>query len=244
MAKKEKKWPMSRILSTVLLVTLVLSIVFLIVRIFAAPGGRVAAHFAERSKGDYIQMAIQCLLGIVVLYLPGVVAKRTRIEIPSVMHCMYVVFLYCSIYLGEIKNFYYDLPHFDTLLHGFSGVMLGALAFCFIALLNRSERVPVDLSPAFVAIFAFCFSMTLGALWEIYEFSFDGILGMNMQKYMLEDGTQLLGKAALADTMKDLIVDAVGALVASVVGYISIKRNKGLIDKIQIKKLPQTGEDA
>ncbi|MPN18700.1 hypothetical protein SDC9_166063 [bioreactor metagenome] len=115
--------------------------------------------------------------------------------------------------------------------------MLGALGFSFVSLLNQSEKVPMNLSPLFVAIFAFCFAVTLGVVWEIYEFTFDGILGLNMQKFMLENGTQLIGRAALADTMKDLIVDAAGALVVSIIGYISMKKQKDWLEKVQLRRV-------
>jgi hypothetical protein len=101
--------------------------------------------------------------------------------------------------------------------------MLGRLGFSFVTLLNKSENVPVNLSPLFVALFAFCFSITLGVLWEIYEFIFDGMLGLNMQKFALEDGIPLVGRAALMNTMKDLIVDVFGALAISITGYVSLK---------------------
>ena len=75
-----------------------------------------------------------------------------------------------------------------------------------------------------MCLFAFCFSVALGSIWEIYEFAADGLVGMNMQKFMLADGTLLVGHAALADTMKDIIVDVLGSLLASVIGYFSIRK--------------------
>ena len=78
-----------------------------------------------------------------------------------------------------------------------------------------------------MCLFAFCFSVSLGSIWEIYEFSADGLFGMNMQKFMLADGTVLAGHAALADTMKDIIVDVLGSLLASVIGFFSIRKGKG-----------------
>ena len=94
----------------------------------------------------------------------------------------------------------------------------------------------MKLSPAFVSLFAFCFAVTLGVFWEVYEFTFDGILGINMQKFMLEDGTQLIGRAALFDTMKDLIVDMVGAFIVSLSGYFFMNEEKDWLKKRQFKK--------
>jgi uncharacterized membrane protein YjdF len=93
-------------------------------------------------------------------------------------------------------------------------------------MLNDADNIRFQLSPLFVALFAFCFALAAGTIWEIYEFVVDRILGLNMQKYMLADGTQLVGSAALHDTMEDLIVDAVSALIVSVFGYLMLKRQQ------------------
>ena len=106
-------------------------------------------------------------------------------------------------------------------------------------LLNKHDNTHVSLSPFFVALFSFCFAVTMGVLWEIYEFSFDGLLGLNMQKFALENGTNLVGRLALMDTMKDLIVDALGAFVVSIMGYISLKYKKGWLDKLLITKVKE-----
>ena len=92
------------------------------------------------------------------------------------------------------------------------------------------------MSPIFVATFAFCFAVTLGVVWEIYEFSADYIMGTNMQKFGTEAGELFLGQAALMDTMKDLIVDTIGAFVISVIGYVSLKHRKGWVEKLLLKK--------
>lgn len=231
-----KKYKLEKVISIFVLLTLVLSVVFLVIKIVVSPVTTEAAEGNDRTKSDYVLMLLQCSLGVVAMFLPGLLTKRLRVEIPSGMMILYVIFLYCAIYLGEVRSFYYNFNNWDTILHCFSGAMLGALGFSFVALLNNSERVPINLSPIFVAVFALCFAVTLGVVWEIYEYSFDGLLGLNMQKFALEDGTQLVGHAALGDTMKDLIVDALGALVTSIIGYISLKYKKGWLEKIQIKR--------
>jgi mannose/fructose/N-acetylgalactosamine-specific phosphotransferase system component IIC len=180
-------------------------------------------------------MLLQCILGAAAMLLPGLLTRRVGLNIPSAMIIAYAVFLYCAIYLGEVRSFYYNIPHWDTILHTFSGAALGALGFSLISLLNKSESITFSLSPIFVAMFAFCFAVSLGVLWEIYEFSMDYVLGTNMQKYALESGENLIGQAALTDTMKDLIVDAIGAFAVSVTGYISLKYKKGWFEKFQLK---------
>lgn len=231
--RKIKQWNWSKILSIFVFASLLVSAIFVAVRLVLAPSQPDGSNF-ERLKSDYVLMLVQCVLGMVVLLLPSVIARRPKIEIPSGMMILFVIFLYCAIYLGEVRSFYYHIQSWDTVLHWFSGAMIGALGFSFVALFNNSERIPVNLSPFFVAAFAFCFAVTLGVFWEFYEYSFDGLLGLNMQKFALEDGTQLVGRAALQDTMKDLVVDAVGAFAASLIGYISLKHKKGWIEKFQI----------
>lgn len=231
--RKIKQWNWSKILSMFVFASLLVSAIFVAVRLVLAPSQPDGSNF-ERLKSDYVLMLVQCVLGMVVLLLPSVIARRLKIEIPSGMMILFVIFLYCAIYLGEVRSFYYHIQSWDTVLHWFSGAMIGALGFSFVALFNNSERIPVNLSPFFVAAFAFCFAVTLGVFWEFYEYSFDGLLGLNMQKFALEDGMQLVGRAALQDTMKDLVVDAVGAFAASLIGYISLKHKKGWIEKFQI----------
>ena len=159
------------------------------------------------------------------MFLPTIVERKLKLEIPDTMEIMFFVFLYGAIYLGEVRSFYYRFDNWDIILHTFSGGMLGALGFSVVDLLNRSEKVKINLSPLFVSLFAFCFAITMGVVWEIYEFSFDGLLGLNMQKFRLESGEALIGRAALADTMEDLIVDAAGALVMAIIGFFNLKRH-------------------
>ena len=181
----------------------------------------------EKVKSDYALMLLQCILGIIVMFIPSAVERRLRIDIPNKMEVMYFIFLYCAIYLGEVRNFYYVIPYWDSILHAFSGAMLGALGFSFVSYFNDMEVLETHLSPFFVALFAFCFALAAGAVWEIYEFSVDSMFGTNMQKFILADGTVLVGQAALRDTMKDLIVDALSALAVTVIGYYSVKNSDG-----------------
>ena len=127
------------------------------------------------------------------------------------------------------------------ILHTFSGLMLGALGFSVVHLLNRTEQVPVNLSPLLVAVFAFCFAVALGVIWEIYEYTFDGILHLNMQKFAVQNGEPLIGREALKDTMGDLIVDALGAFAMAVIGYISLKFHKGWVERMLVRRGERPG---
>ncbi|MBQ5695229.1 MAG: hypothetical protein IIV48_01085 [Clostridium sp.] len=233
MTKRKFNW--EKILSYFVIITLISTIVFLIFAINKAPTTANPNEPFVRIKSDYALMLSQCILGVIAMLLPGLLQKKLRINIPSNMLILYTIFLYAAIYLGEVKSFYYNVPNWDNILHTFSGAMIGAIGFSFVTLLNKTEKVPMNLSPLFVAVFSFCFAVTLGVVWEFYEFTFDGLLGLNMQKFALENGTQLIGRAALTDTMIDLFVDAVGALIISIIGYISLKYNKGWIEKLQVK---------
>lgn len=214
--------------------SMLLPIGFLILKIMQIDEG-YTDPLTHRSRGDYVLMIIQCVLGMAAILIPGLIQEKKKLEIPNKMYFLYLIFLYCAICLGEIRSFYYRIPNWDTILHTFSGGMLGALGFSFVSLFNNEENFHLKLTPFFVAIFSFMFAIMLGVFWEVYEFAFDGLLGLNMQKFMLESGEQLVGRAALADTMEDLIVDMLGAFVMSVVGYISLKYKKGWVESMIIK---------
>ena len=160
----KKKYNWDKILFNLVLVSLIISIFFIILRLIFQP-----KDFADNIQTDYTLMLVQCILGIVCMMIPSIIKRKWNITIPSNMMIAYVVFLYCAIVLGEVRNFYYNIKNWDTILHTLSGAMLGSLGFSIISLLNKSESVPMELSPLFIAIFAFCFAVSLGCLWEIYE---------------------------------------------------------------------------
>lgn len=202
----------------------VVPILFLVLRmIFGAQEEQAAGY---HSDADYVLMLVECVLGLVVINIPSLLAKGFRFRIPVRLYCLYILFLYCAIFLGEVRSFYYLIPFWDTILHAFSSMMIGFFGLMVITILNRDEHTVLNLSPFFTALFAFSFGVTIGALWEIYEFAFDGLLGLNMQKFMLEDGTLLTGHEAVSDTMKDIIVDVLGALISSVIGFFAVRGKK------------------
>lgn len=192
------------------------------------------------TKANYALMIAECVLGIIVIHIPSLLAHKFKFEIPFFLYIAYIIFLYCSIFLGEAQSFYYKIPHWDTILHAMSSLMLGFFGFMFITILNRDEHTLMRLSPFFVSLFAFCFAVTIGAIWEVYEFTMDGLMGFNMQKHSTANGVPLEGHLALVDTMKDIIIDAIGAFSASLMGYIGLKQNK----KWMIPKLgfPESAE--
>ncbi|MEF9959421.1 MAG: hypothetical protein RR448_06790 [Niameybacter sp.] len=227
-----KKINWKKVINYFVMLSLIFSIVYIVIAMTLAPSELDPTRPFVRLKSEYVLMLLQCIVGVFAMLLPGMLKKKINLEIPSSMMLLYTLFLYCAIYLGEVRSFYYTVPHWDTILHTFSGAMLGALGFSFINFLNKTEKVPINLSPLFVVVFAFCFAITMGVVWEFYEFFADGLLRTNMQKFAFENGEQLIGRMALMDTMKDLIVDAVGAVVISIIGYISLKYQKGWVENL------------
>ena len=227
------------------LISLLGSAVFAAVSIGTAPTHLEEGEPFQKLKSDYVLMVLQCVLGALVMFLPTFIEHKFKIEIPGGMYLVFIIFLYGAIYLGEVRSFYYKIPNWDTILHTFSGAMLGAVGFVVVDVLNKSERVKLMLSPLFVSIFALCFAVTLGVLWEFYEYTADGLLSLNMQKFALEDGTPLPGRLALQDTMEDLLVDAAGAFVIAAVGFIGLKKKKakGVFPAPPKEELPPQGND-
>ena len=218
-----KKVNWRTVIGFIVYLTLAGSIIFSIYKIITVSESGNSSTSQLHVKSDYVLMLIQCILGTIVIGIPLLLERKFSFEMPNSMSIAYFVFLFCAIYLGEVRQFYYLVPRWDNILHCFSGAMLGAFGFTLVIILNDSKKVRVELNPYFVCLFAFCFALAVGAVWEIYEFLGDSIFGLNMQKFRLEDGTLLIGATALKDTMHDLIIDALGALVVVVVGFFNIK---------------------
>jgi hypothetical protein len=206
--------------------SMIVSTVYAVAGLILTAAGKTPSTMFFRQKRDYGLILLQCLLGLTILFLPGLLESRCKVVITNFVYIFFVVFLYAAIILGEVHDFYYRVPHWDTLLHGCSGIMLGAVGVSLIDIFNNSKKVNLNLSEGFTALFAFFFAVALGGIWEIYEYFMDTFFGFNMQRYKLEDGTPLPGQAALYDTMKDLIFDAAGALVICTLVHIILKRRQ------------------
>ena len=231
---EQTKQKVGNILTIVVMMSFIAPIGFLVYKIVTTSNIIDENSADGRVRSDYILMLLECILGIFAIALPSMLTKKFKIQIPDKMYYLYLIFLYSAIFLGEIQDFYYVVPYWDTILHGLSGMMTGFIGFSLIDILNN-ENEKVVLSPFFVAFFAFCFAIQVGVIWELYEFTSDGVFGTNMQKFKLKDGTELVGRTAIKDTMEDLIVDGIGAFIASTVGYISLKYKKGWLNDLRIK---------
>ena len=126
--------------------------------------------------------AFLCILTLLLLIIPSFVQVTFKIELPTTLEIIVLLFIFGAEILGEIAEFYLVFPFWDTVLHTLNGFLAAAIGFSLVDLLNRSERTVFHLSPLFTAIVAFCFSMTIGAVWEFFEFGMDQILGFDMQK--------------------------------------------------------------
>jgi hypothetical protein len=150
--------------------------------------------------------------GIMALTL-GPVIFRMPVEIPSEIQIVAVLFVFATLFLGEVRDYYQRFWWWDAVLHTISGLLLGLLGFMFVYILNEDRHVDLHMRPSFVALFAFFFAVGLGALWEIFEFTMDRSFGTNMQPPTVGD------PSGLTDTIYDLIVDTVGAAVAALAGW-------------------------
>lgn len=161
-------------------------------------------------QGNWLNSVL--ILGISLLtLLPHVTKKRFNVLIPPEFELAAILFIFLTLFLGEVHGYYLRYPWWDKVLHLGSGFLLGILGFLLVFVLNEDENVDLHLSPRFVAAFAFAFALALGAVWEIFEFSMDSLFGLNMQK------------SGLVDTMWDLIVDTAGAMSISVFGYLFMR---------------------
>lgn len=159
-------------------------------------------------------MNVAMISGILLLtLLPALLARRLEIFIPPEFEVLTIAFVFAAIFLGEMRGFYQRFWWWDMALHTTSGGLLGIFGFLLVYVLNANPRIELDLRPGFVALFAFCFALAVGSLWEIFEFAMDKLAGFNMQKPMLGD------PSGLTDTMWDLIVDALGAVAIAAAGY-------------------------
>ena len=182
---------------------------------------------SQRSRDAF--NAAQSFMMLLCTFVPGFIERTGKVSVPNVMSIVFLLFCLAHFVVGEIGELYVKSKVFDSILHTLSGSMIAILGFSIIRLLNNSDKTDLKLSPLFVSIFVVCFSVTLGVLWELFEFASDAITGSNMQRYS-DSVTRVdfLGRDALFDTMKDLILDLIGALVVAVVSYIDLRKRKEL----------------
>jgi len=222
-------------------------VIFILLRIFL-----LGAMTLSIVRGNY-ENAFVCIWVMFLLLLPAIVEREFNIELPGTLEVIVMLFVFASLVMGEMGNYYIKFPHWDTILHTLNGFLCAAVGFGMVDILNQNEKIKFTLSPLFLAVVSFCFSMTIGAVWEIFEFACDVFMGIDMQNdtliesfsssflsgntMMLESveniqtvsvNGQVLVKGGyldigLYDTMMDLVVNFIGAVVFSIIGYFYVK---------------------
>ena len=220
-----------------------------------------------------------CVLTLILFLLPSFIERKLHVELPDPLEIIILLFIFAAEILGEIQEYYLRIPGWDTVLHTINGFLFAAIGFSIVNILNKDKHTSMSLSPFYMAVTAFCFSMTIGILWEFFEWSMDTFFGLDMQKdtvlqgfnsVMLDpgghnipyhvrqvqdvilvyaDGTrQALGLGGyldigLQDTMKDLLVNLIGAVVFSFFGYFYVKSSgQGKIAKMFIPNVVDVPE--
>jgi len=243
------------------------SLVYLLLRFLV-----ILTIIAQFLRGNY-ENVFMGLLTLVLFVLPTIFERQLMIDLPDTLEVIILLFIFAAQILGEIQAFYTSVRGWDTALHTVNGFLCAAIGFSLVDMFNRNERFSLSLSPVFMAIVAFCFSMTIGVLWEFFECFMDVTFSFDMQKDFIvnsihsvsldpdnlnrvqsvsgitdvilvtETGQIPLGlggylDVGLLDTMKDLWVNFIGAVVFSVIGYFYVKhRGKGFFAKRFIPKV-------
>lgn len=220
----------------------------------------IAVMIIQAVHGNYYNVFL-CILTLLLFFIPAFVDRKLNIKLPSVLELIILLFAFSAEILGEINNFYGTIKSWDTLLHTLNGFMMAAIGFALIDILNNDPHFHFTASPVFTAFTAFCFSMTVGVIWEFFEFGMDYMLHTDMQKdFVYEtiasvnssvnpigenhpvviDGIHTIIKGmvngkpvkyeisgyldiGVKDTMKDMIVNCVGAIIFSFLGVFYIK---------------------
>jgi len=156
--------------------------------------------------------AINTALIFLLMVMPEILKKKYQTRTPLELDIALSLFVFFTLYLGSLRDFYERFPWFDGTLHFLSGILLGMIGFVLVYLLNQTNARKIHLSPGFISFFAVSFSALISVLWEIYEFTADSLLGFNMQE------------SGLPDTMGDFIVNISGATLVAVVGYIWMRQ--------------------
>ena len=245
-----------------------LAAVYIVLRVLV-----VLIMVAQFFNGNFENVFL-CLLTLVLFTIPSFIERTIKIDVPDTLEVIILLFIFAAEMLGEIGSYYTQYPYWDTMLHTLNGFLCAAIGFSLVDILNRSDRFTFSLSPVYLAVVAFCFSMTVGVLWEFFEWAMDSFFLLDMQKdavvntistVMLDptgrnhpqqikditdvivvtaDGTQqALGLGGyldigINDTMKDLFVNFIGALVFSIIGFFYVKnRGKGRFARRFIPRL-------
>lgn len=192
----------------------------------------------ESVKSEYLFICAQSAMFLIVSFLPNFL-RKFELDIPDFIYIIFIFFCLAHFFCGEILGFFVKIKWWDSLLHTFSGMIIALLSFSLINLLNKNAN-NFKLSIGFMALFAFSMAIAIGVIWEIIEFSVDSWFGTNMQRAYISTmngrGAPLFGQEALADTMKDLILDSIGAGVVCIICIIAVCKNKIKVEDLSFIK--------
>lgn len=225
-------------------------------------------------RGD-LESVFVCALVLVLFSLPLFIERALRINIPTAMEIIILLFIFAAEILGELQSYYIHFPYWDAMLHAINGFICAAFGFSLIDILSRNKQEKFRLPPLYLALAAFCFSMTVGVVWEFFEYGVDVLFLKDMQKdtvvsvisstyldptasnqcVVLPDITSTLVNGqpleiegyldiGLHDTMRDLLVNFIGAALFSGIGYFYVKnRGKGAASQLAQQFIPVITED-
>lgn len=235
----------------------VVAAVYIVLRLLV-----ILVMVAQFFNGNFENVFL-CILTLILFLLPTIFEKSLQIDLPNALEIIILLFIFAAEILGEIRAFYTTFAYWDTMLHTINGFLCAAIGFSLVDMCNRHKRVSLSLSPVYMAIAAFCFSMTIGVLWEFFECTMDQFFLLDMQKDTvvnvissvnldptggntpvaikgITDVIVVCGEEqiplgvggyldiGILDTMKDLWVNFIGAVVFSILGYFYVKsRGKG-----------------
>lgn len=229
--------------------------IYVVLRFFV-----IVTLIAQLIRGNYENVFL-CILTLILFTIPTIIDKKLNIALPNALESIILLFIFSAEILGEVQNFYGIFKGWDSILHTINGFLCAAIGFSLIDILNRSEKFHTKMTPAFVALVAFCFSMTIGVLWEFFEFGMDVTFKTDMQKdrivqeistvtlnpegkndpveirnitgttiHYIENGENKeisvvdgFLDIGIRDTMKDLFVNFIGAVLFSILGLLYIK---------------------
>lgn len=179
-----------------------------------------------------------CILTLILFTVPTILERQLRISFPSTMEIIILLFIYAAEILGEIGSYYLTFPYWDTVLHTLNGFLCAAIGFSLLDILNRQGSIKFNLSPVYLSLVAFCFSMTVGVLWEFFEFTMDQLFLLDMQKdtvihalgssLFLQEGSHV--PAAIKEITDVIVVQSDGTQIAlELGGYLDV----GLLDTME-----------
>ena len=228
-------------------------VVYLVLRFFV-----ILCMVDQGFRGNWNNVVL-CLATLILFIMPSILSKKFKVDLPNTLEIIVYLFIFSSTILGEIQNFYGVFAHWDTMLHTLNGFLCAAIGFSLVDILNNHDNFHITMTPGFVALVAFSFSMTVGVMWEFGEFAVDRYLVKDMQKdrivnrissvkinennenepIIIEDINKIeiysnnnkdintieggYLELGLIDTMKDLFVNFIGAIIYSILGYLYIK---------------------